>query len=421
MSPKTFPALLALLPVLATSGVQAPKPVLTPFHPNGIYHLGEKTGWHVNPSGATGKWTYTIKENNKEIIKSGKIDAGDIEVSVTEPAMLYLQLSSPEGGRPLTYGAAIEPLNLKPVLKRPADFDSFWKRKIAELEAVPAKPVLTPAESGKDGVDYATIQMDHVNGTHVYGQFAKPSKPGKYPAVLMLQWASPPYPLQRAWITDLAARGYLALDIEPHDVLPREPQSYYNDLPAALKNYTSINQSDREKSYFVEMYLRDYRAVDYLAQRSDWDGKTLIVMGTSMGGQQSLCVSGLHPKITHVIVEEPSGCDLNGELHGRQVGYPYFPTNDPKAMETAQYIDCINFASRIKATALVAMGFVDNVAAPAGIWTAFNQIRGPKEAAPMLDAPHNNIATQEQQRPYTVTAYLWLDTLAKGGKVQPKR
>jgi cephalosporin-C deacetylase-like acetyl esterase len=39
------------------------------------------------------------------------------------------------------------------------------------------------------------------------------------------------------------------------------------------------------------MYLGDYRAVEYLASLPDWDGKTLVVMGTSMGGQQSLCVA----------------------------------------------------------------------------------------------------------------------------------
>jgi len=55
------------------------------------------------------------------------------------------------------------------------------------------------------------------------------------------------------------------------------------------------------------MYLADYRAVEYLASRPDWTAKTLVVMGTSMGGQQSLAVAGLNPKITHLIVNEPAG------------------------------------------------------------------------------------------------------------------
>jgi len=405
-------------------GNSQPTPIAVPYRAGGIYALGEKAGWTLSlPNGATpGRYAYTIKKNNQDQVSSGTVylsgDKAKVEVTVDTPAMLYLQLTPIAGGRGMGYGAAVAPTSLKPVLPRPKDFDAFWKGKLKELKAIPENPVLTPGESGKPDVEYATIRMDHVNGTHVYGQIARPKKPGKHPALLLLQWASPPYPLQKPWVVDRAAEGWLTLNIEPHDVLPDGPPSYYAGLPAALKNYASINVDDRDKNYFVEMYLRDYRAVDYLASLPDWDGKTLVVMGTSMGGHQSLCVAGLHKKVTHVIVNEPSGCDLNASLHGRQAGYPNFPSNNPKAMEVAQYVDAINFAPHIKATSLVAMGFVDTVAPPAGIWTAFNQIRGPKEAAPMFDSPHNNLATPEQQRPFTSRSSEWLKTLVSGQKVK---
>jgi cephalosporin-C deacetylase-like acetyl esterase len=45
-------------------------------------------------------------------------------------------------------------------------------------------------------------------------------------------------------------------------------------------------------------------------------------------------------------------------------------------MQTALYFDAVNFASRIKARALVAMGFVDTVAPPVGIWIALIRLRG---------------------------------------------
>ena len=34
---------------------------------------------------------------------------------------------------------------------------------------------------------------------------------------MIYQWASPPYPLQKPWVTDRAAEGWLALNVEPHD------------------------------------------------------------------------------------------------------------------------------------------------------------------------------------------------------------
>jgi len=416
-------SLLVFAPALISAcRPQAAGLVVTPIRDSGIYALNEPAGWTITvPAGADNSgYTYTLKANNSQELKTGPLDLSSgkatIEVSLAQPAMLYLEIK-PASGRPQAFGAAVAPTALKPVAPRPRDFDAFWRSKIRDLETVPENAVITPADSGKDGVDYGTIQMDLNDHTHVYGQIAKPSKPGKYPAILILQWASPPYPLQKPWVIDRAAEGWLALNIEPHDVLPCEAQSYYAALPDPIKHYEGFGNDDRDKSYFLDMYLRDYRAVDYLTHRPDWDGRVLVVTGGSMGGQQSLCVAGLHPKVTHVIVEEPAGCDLQAGLHERQEGYPFFPVNNPKVMATAPYFDCVNFASHIHATSLVAMGFIDTGAPPTGIWTAFNQIRGPKEVVPLRDAAHNNIATYEQQLPYYRKSGEWLHTLVTGGTV----
>ncbi|HKV40052.1 MAG TPA: acetylxylan esterase [Blastocatellia bacterium] len=427
---------------LTGSGVcSARQLALTPFKASGIYSVGEKLGWTITlPKGTTApesEYRYTIKKNNQDVIKTGRIEVAalpaTIETKVDEPAMVYVEISAagdqaPAGekgtgkhgaGGHMAAGAAVAPERLQPSVPRPAGFDQFWESKIKLLKEIPENAVLTAKDSGRPGVEYATIRMDHINGTHVYGQIAKPTREGKFPALVIFQWASPPYPLQKQWVTDRAAEGWLALNIEPHDVLPDQPPSYYSALPAELKNYQAIGRDDRDKNYFLQMYLADYRAVEYMASRPDWNGKTLVVMGTSMGGQQSLSVAGLDEKITHVIVNEPAGCDSNGPLHGRASGYPNWPSNNPKIMETALYFDAVNFASHIKATSLVAMGFVDTTAPPVGIWTAFNQIRGPKEAVPMIDSPHNHLATPAEQFPYTSRSAEWLDTLVKGGEVKP--
>jgi cephalosporin-C deacetylase-like acetyl esterase/lysophospholipase L1-like esterase len=399
---------------------------LTPYKASGIYGVGEKVGWTASlPQGAvsTGDYAYTIKKNNQDVIKTGSLDfsAGrtSIEVTLDEPAMIYVQISSHgDSGKGMAVGAAVAPEKLWPSVPRPADFDQFWESKIKMLKKIPQNTVLTPSDSGKPDIEYATIKMDNINGAHVYGQLAKPKKQGKFPALVIFQWASPPYPLQKQWVTDRAAEGWLTLNIEPHNVLPDQPQSYYNALPEELKHYESIGRDDKDKNYFLQMYLADYRAVDYVASRPDWDGKTLVVMGTSMGGQQSLCVAGLNPKITHVIVNEPAGCDSNGSLHGRAAGYPNWPSDNPKIMQTALYFDAVNFASHIKVPALVAIGFVDTVTPPVGIWIAFNQIQGPKEAVPMINSPHNHLATPEQQRPFTSRSAQWLSTLVQGGEIK---
>ncbi len=426
MSGRRSPSIVLLSLAAFAVAAQAPGPrvaTVRPLKASGIYRLGNVAGWTVG--GPPGTYHYVVKRDNQIPLQTGDLDltTGEkrIEVSLKEPAMLYLELTPPAGGRPATYGAAFEPRKLRPVAPRPKDFDAFWTRKLGELRAIPENAVVTPGESDRPDVEYATIRMDGPGAGHTYGQIARPKTPGKYPALALFQWASPPYPLQKSWATGLAAKGFVVLNIEPHDVLPTEPPAYYQALPDALKNYASVNRDDRERSYFVDMALRDVRAVDYLAKRPDWDGKTLVVTGTSMGGQQSFYAAGLSPKVTHLIVNVPAGADLNAALHGRQEGYPFFSTAEPATMAVAPYVDAVNFAPKIHATSLVAMGFTDNVAPPAGIWTVFNLIKGPKEAAPMVDSPHNNYATPEQQRPWTERSNAWLDALAKTGKVEVRK
>lgn len=412
--------------------------VFTPAHANGTYQIGERVAWTVSTASGKpidGQFGYTIRRNNLVVIKSGTFQlskgSATIETSLKEPAMVMVDVTPPSTlqgfGAPSTggaghvhLGAAVAPTKLQPAVQRPKDFDAFWESKVAMLKKIPENAQLTQKESGVAGVDYFTIKMDNIRGAHVYGQLAKPSRAGKFPAMLIMQWASPPYPLPKTWVTDRAAEGWLVLNIEPHDVPSDMPQAFYDALPAMIKQYARINATDRESNYFLQMYLGDYRAVDYLAGRDDWDGRVLVATGTSMGGQQSLAVAGLHSKVTHVIVNEPAGADASAAPHGRAAGYPNWDSTNPAVLATAPYFDTVNFASRIRATSLVSMGFIDDIAPPVGIWTAFNQIKGAKEAAPMVDSHHNNFATPEQQRPYTARAAEWMNTLVSGTAIQVK-
>ncbi len=408
---------------LAAKPADTTRVVLTPLQTSDIYQLGERAGWTVSlapgSKAPAGGFTYVLRQNDSVPIKSGSLDlqAGPatVETTLTEPAMLYLEVKPADGGSERwVAGAAVAPTQLEPTMPRPADFDGFWAAKLKMLRAVPMDAVVTPGESGRTGVDYATFRLNNVFGAHVYGQLARPAGAGKFPALVILQWASPPYPLQKPWVTDRAAQGWLALNVEPHDVPCNLPPAFYAALPTMIKSYQSIYDDDRNRNYFLQMYLGDCRALDYLKTRPDWDGRTLVLMGTSMGGQQSLCVAGLEPRVTDVIVDEPAGCDVAAVLHGRHASYPDWNVHNPKVLATAPYFDPVNFAPRIHARCLVAMGFVDETAAPAGVWTAFNLIPGPKLAVPLVDSPHNNLATPAEQRPYVVQSEAWLSQLVRG-------
>lgn len=430
---------LALLLVAALAGAApalAQHPTFAPDDPSGIYAPGERIGWTATlpadapRDAAVGAYTYTVRRNGGDVLSTGTLDMSGgqarIETSLDAPAMVLVEVRPPApdasfgdrstgGPGRVLLGAAVEPTGIRPAEPEPSDFDAFWAAKIEALAAVPIAAVVTPGESDRAGVEYATVTMRHLSGARIYGQLARPAGEGSFPALVIYQWAGGPYPLQKSWVTDRAAEGWLVLNIQPHDVPTDMPQAFYDALPAMIRNYRTIGQHSRDESYFLQMYLADYRAIEYLASRPDWNGSTMVVTGTSMGGQQSFAAAGLNPRVTGLVVHVPAGADATGALHGRAPTYPNWNLSRPEVVETSRYFDAAHFAARITVPSLVSMGFIDEVTTPASIWAAFNQIRGPKEAVPLPDAHHNHIATPEQQIPYTRRAAEWLAVLALGG------
>jgi cephalosporin-C deacetylase len=309
----------------------------------------------------------------------------------------------------MTVGAAVAPDKIGPQQTKPADFDSFWAGKLAALKQVPINARLEPATTDREGVELSTVTLDSLN-SEVHGYLAVPKGAGKHPAIILYQYAGV-YPLLKTAVTDRAAEGWLAFDVDSHDMAP--------DQATAPSNYTRIGNDDRETSYFLNMYLRDTRALDYIQSRPDWDGKTIVIMGMSMGGQQSFATAGLNPgRVTAMIVCVPAGADFRGDIHGSRRGFPNWPVDDPKVEETGRYFDAINFAPAIKAESLVALGFIDTTSPPFGVFAAFNEIGGPKEALPMPESDHNNVTPQKQGNFYRRSKEV-LDRLRTTGHFSP--
>jgi cephalosporin-C deacetylase-like acetyl esterase len=451
----------------------------TPYHANGIYKIGETVGWTVTPGPNTPTYAYkwTVRRNNAVVLKEGKLDFSSgqdkIEIPGDQPEMIYVAIepytnldtgsaapsaaaittapagpATPGSGSPArdaastsaaqagsattspaptpvwiggntgrnnglyAVGAAVAPLQIPLSTPRPDDFDAFWDGKLAMQAKVPINAVLTPVTTDVPGVEMSIFVLDAL-GSKAHGYVAKPSGEGKFPALVQLQYAGV-YALNAHADAETAAKGWLVLNVDSHDKLPSDPSG---NIPQI---YNAVGNTDREKSYFLNMYLRDSRVLDYLATRPDWDGKTIVLTGGSMGGQQSIALAGLRPdKVTAVAVCVPAGADTNGDLHGRKAGYPYWPSENPDAMKTALYFDTVDFASRIKAPVMAGFGFIDTVSPPAGVWTMLNQIPGPKEPLPVIDSEHDNFTYLKMEPCHSRTAEI-LDLLLKGGEYTPK-
>jgi len=399
-------------------------------HADAQYRAGQTATFSVSLAGTNvagvSNAAFVIKRGGHTEIARGTVTlpSGTFQASLDEPGTLLAEVKAKVAEKEIRglAGAAFSPEGIKRSAPRPDDFDEFWAAKVKELNATPINPVLEPGPSVKPEVDYFKITMDGFRGTKIHGQLVRPKREGKLPALLIVQWAGV-YALDKWWATGPALEGFLVLNISAHDLPIDEPPDFYKaQSDGPLKNYTAIGKDDREKNYFLRMYLSAYRAADYLTQRPDWDGNHLVVCGTSQGGLQTIMMAGLHPKVTAAMANVPAGCDQSGILVGNACGWPALAMwlrgeEHKRVLEVSPYFDCMNFAPKIKCPLLVSIGMIDETCPPAGIFSTVNQTKGPREIVvlPLSDHQGKNNA----QKPMMDRMAAWRQAILKGQPVPP--
>jgi cephalosporin-C deacetylase len=420
----------ALVALMAANLCRAQQVVVMPDKSNGVYQVGETVHWTIEWKGDSNApaANYILKNGGLTDVGHGDLSFSNniatLESKFDKPNTMLLEVDwQPKNNSHCVWGGAVAaPDQIKPAAPPPDDFDAFWKAKLEELAKIPANAQLEKVDGGKTNIEYWKITMDNINGTHIQGQLARPAAGEKFPALLIPQWAGV-YALQKSWVADRAKDGWLALNIEAHDIPIDNPASYYTKLYATggeLNNYWNIGNDDRDKSYYLRMYLSCVQAMKYLKTRPDWNGRTLVVMGQSQGGQQTLMLAGLCPDdVTAVLALVPAASDMLAPEAGRASGFPnwYFNTagKDPKKVhEASRYYDPANFARHIKCPVLIALGLHDEqLAPPSSILADANEITSPKEVIILAKSGHQN--EHGSQEPFFHRAYYdWLPALKEG-------
>ena len=339
---------------------------------------GAEVDWTISKDGVPPTTRGTARLTNGAATVTGKLD---------EPGFLQcravLRSTNKTDGAAVA-GAAIDPLRIKPSLPVPADFDDFWASQKKKLAAVPPNARLTPVPSPTAGLDCFDLQADSV-GAPVSGYLARPSgaKAKSLPVILTVHGAG----VRSSSLTGAAGwagRGFLALDINAHGLPNGKPDSFYAGLAnSELKDYRGQGREARETVYFLGMFLRLVRAMDVLTAQPEWDGRTLVVHGSSQGGAQSIVAAGLDPRVTFFAAGVPAMCDHTGVAAGRVNGWPKFLANppaspDPKVVEAVRYYDAMNFAARVRCEGILTVGFIDPTCPPTSVYAAYNALPGKK-------------------------------------------
>ena len=296
--------------------------------------------------------------------------------------------------------AGFDPQQLTAVTPTPPDFDAFWQRAVDDARRVPLQPMMTrlPERSTPDVDAYHVSFQNNRTGSRLYGMLSVPTRPGKYPAMLVVPGAGvrPYFP-----VMNMAQRGVITLAIGIHGIPVDRDSLLYNELRAtALQGYWTYGAEDRDLYYYKRVYVGVVRAGDFLLGLPQWDGRNYVVQGESQGGGLSIVTAVLDPRVKAIASSYPAMSDVFGYFAGRAGGWPHMFQDTtrmralPEKKETLAYYDVVNFARRLRVPAIFAWGYNDTTVPPTSSFVTYNVITSPKDVIIVPETGHNRVAAQ---------------------------
>lgn len=294
-------------------------------------------------------------------------------------------------------GLAISPELLKRSYPCPNDFDEFWnskkesikkpfdikytlidKKSHPHLHGCNHKKLL---EKNISLVDIHEVQINCLE-KGVSGILTRPKKrqSKSLPAVLFLHGGGV-HPCEPSRFVDQVEKGIMVFEINAHGIPNDKPLSWYTELKnnGELVGYSYFGKESRDNWYYLNMYLRVRRALDYLMTLDEWDGKTLVTMGGSQGSAQAMAGAYLEEKVTAVIAQIPAYGDLTGFLCDRTVNFNEWLKMEPRGrvpkgvLEVAPYFDNVNFLRNYHRDALFCFGLLDQSCLPTTNFVPVNE------------------------------------------------
>ena len=298
--------------------------------------------------------------------------------------------------------AGFEPEGIKPAPECPTDFRSFWEEGRKQL----GQPAVTLEKIDKFSSPLVTtylLSFPNLDGWTTHGFLVIPNGSGKYPALVRVcdggaGAASP-------WVSRPDAIG---LTLVVHNIRPAFDHlemlarfDVYNRPHGGAGWHITHGMPDREKYYYRYPILGADYAIDYLATRPEWDGKHLVINGSSQGGMFSLFMAGLNAHLTAAVATVPSFCDLaGGPYAGRLLQGP----RSAAARSMLPYYDAVNFARFIRCPIVFGVGFLDGSCPPGGVYAAYNAVASRKEIISCPQMGHGQLTLE-----YRDTLECWIN------------
>ncbi len=287
---------------------------------------------------------------------------------------------------------------------KPADFDAYWEKALADLDAQDLNVEFVPAKFQTPNAECFDLYFTGVGGSRIHCKFLKPKKiEGKCPAVCMYHGYSGDC---GDWQSKL---GYVNEGFVVAAMDCRGQGGTSEDI-ASVKGTTQsgmiirgLDDPDPEKLHYRNVYL-DTVAMARIVMGLDYVDETKVgAKGGSQGGGLTMAVIGLEPRINRAAPVYPFLSDYKRvwDMDMDQRAYAelrnFFRHHDPRheredaIFEKLGYIDIANLAPRVKSKVMMATGLMDDVCPPSTQFAAYNRLTCEKKHVLYPDFGHEGL------------------------------
>ena len=289
----------------------------------------------------------------------------------------------------------------------PTDFDEFWEKSLAEMNAIDPKPVYTPHPFKSACADLYELRFTSTKGAVIFGKVAVPKNiKGKVPAVLMFHGLGGDGGSYRGLLA-YASQGYVVASMDCRGQAGLSQDVGVPTVGTMLTPFVRGLDGAPENLLCRDLFLDTAMFARIIMGRDDVDENRVGCTGGSQGGALTVACAALVPSIKLCAPVHPYLSDYKRvwEMDLAKDAYDglrsFFRHYDPRHEREDEiftklgYIDIQNLAPRIRARVLWSTGLMDNICPPSSQFAAYNKLKCEKEIKIYPDFKHESLRGQD--------------------------
>jgi cephalosporin-C deacetylase len=309
---------------------------------------------------------------------------------------------------PLTFDFPFEQLKTyRGINPRPADFDDYWEKSLAEMRAINSQVEIKTAEFQASFADCSHLYFTGCGGARVHAKLLRPKNAAKpHPALLLFhgytgssgEWSDKlKFVAEGFTVAALDCRGQGGMSEDCGGTIWNTHRGHI------IRGLDDALAGRPEKLLFRQIFLDTAQLAKIVMEMPGVDPDRVGAAGQSQGGALTVACAALEPRIKRIAPAFPFLCDYKRvwEMDQAKDAYAelkeYFRLFDPlharedEIFEKLGYIDLQFLAHRIKADVLWAISLMDTICPPSTQFAAYNKIVSPKSMDIYPDFGHENL------------------------------